>query len=661
MTIVAKNSLTISNVNDGTITHYAYAYSADGTDRFTTVYPNLNLLTNSRLQSGSIAPFSSVNNAVLTINSNVKGLNVSCSGGTIGYQQGIGQARMPASAGNQYTISVKVINTGTVAIDKFVLQFGFYNSAGTGIAYPNKNFSIPADGKVYSLSYTVTTTADTTAIRYYCLDIATLANVAHTFTIYDMKAELGSIATPWMPSASEVTTADWPKYIGHYTDFMQADSTNPSDYTWGPMRGDDGKDGADGKDGIAGKDGVGIKTTVITYAISTNGATAPATGWTSSVPGLVKGQYLWTKTVWTYTDNSSETGYTVSYISKDGNNGTDGLAGKDGVGIKTTTITYAGSTSGTTAPTSGWTTTVPTVAAGSYLWTKTVWTYTDNTSETGYSVAKMGNTGPVGPPGSNGNPGKIVSDTEPTAKFKGLTWKYSGMTAINASDGTSIQPSTEYYWNGNNWVLNQINAHNINVDDLSAISTTLTNGKFISNWSSDNASGTTTIEKNHFIINSANASLNTENTIALDNEQGMMMTYNNKTNKQTVSAGVNFQGLFVTDSTGPYAKVTPTGVVTSVDVPWTSIGTYADYKRDGNVVTIRVVDAVTTTAGNITLGRIPSKDGPVEAVMGPAIAWSSANTNDKHLQINEASGGAIVTILNAVANQKYKFQFSYQI
>ena len=48
MTIVASNSLTISNVNDGTITHTAYSYSADGTDGFTTVYPNLNLLKGTR-------------------------------------------------------------------------------------------------------------------------------------------------------------------------------------------------------------------------------------------------------------------------------------------------------------------------------------------------------------------------------------------------------------------------------------------------------------------------------------------------------------------------------------------------------------------------------------------------------------------------------------
>lgn len=157
----------------------------------------------------------------------------------------------------------------------------------------------------------------------------------------------------------------------------------------------DGKDGVDGNDGLPGKDGVGLKSTVVTYGLSTSETTQP-TSWTAQVPTLVKGQYLWSKTVWTYTDNTSETGYQKTYIPKNGNDGNDGIPGKDGVGIKTTTITYASSTSGTTKPTSGWSSTIPSVSAGNFLWTKTVWTYTDNTSETGYSVAKMGETGATG-------------------------------------------------------------------------------------------------------------------------------------------------------------------------------------------------------------------------------------------------------------------------
>ena len=185
--------------------------------------------------------------------------------------------------------------------------------------------------------------------------------------------------------------------------------TNVNDGVDGPQgergpQGPQGPKGDRGEDGIAGKDGVGLKSTVVTYGLSASETTKPIT-WYAQVPTLTKGQYLWTKTVWTYTDNTTETGYQKTYIARDGNNGEDGIPGKDGVGIKTTTITYASSTSVTTKPTSGWTSTIPSVPAGQYLWTKTVWTYTDGTSETGYSVAKMGETGPQGPQGPQGERG----------------------------------------------------------------------------------------------------------------------------------------------------------------------------------------------------------------------------------------------------------------
>ncbi|HFI0772358.1 TPA: hypothetical protein ACGO60_001437 [Streptococcus suis] len=170
------------------------------------------------------------------------------------------------------------------------------------------------------------------------------------------------------------------------------------------VKGEKGDPGQRGSDGLPGRDGVGIRSTTVAYASSTNGATAPTTGWTAVVPTVSPGNYLWTKTVWTYTDGNTETGYTVSRIGRDGNTGRDGIAGKDGVGIRSTTITYGKSTSGTIQPTS-WTSQVPSVPNGQFLWTKTVWAYTDNTSETGYSVAKMGEIGPTGAKGDRGATG----------------------------------------------------------------------------------------------------------------------------------------------------------------------------------------------------------------------------------------------------------------
>ncbi|AWL26779.1 phage tail spike protein [Streptococcus suis] len=196
-----------------------------------------------------------------------------------------------------------------------------------------------------------------------------------------------------------------------FTDVATKDDLKKIELTPGP-KGEKGDPGQRGADGLPGRDGVGIRSTTVTYASSTNGATAPTTGWTAEVPTVAPGNYLWTKTVWTYTDGNTETGYNVSRIGRDGNTGRDGIAGKDGVGIRSTTITYGKSTSGTIQPTS-WTAQVPSVPNGQFLWTKTVWAYTDNTSETGYSVAKMGETGPKGEQGATGPQGPAGPKGEP--------------------------------------------------------------------------------------------------------------------------------------------------------------------------------------------------------------------------------------------------------
>ncbi|WP_347131977.1 phage tail spike protein, partial [Lactococcus lactis] len=479
--------------------HTAWAYSADGKDRFSTIYPRFNLGDNTKTFTGAEGG----NNLSGSIR--IEPATQKTQDGDFYYLTAKAprdnydwfrfflipgpatpnMTKVTVKPNTNYTFSVWLKGTGQHTIYA-------YNSWTAPNTPWSLQINLTSDWKLYTFTVTSKDVIPNNPVQFFIR-----SNNGTEINLKKSKVEEGSTATPHMPSASEVTTADWPSYIGQYTDFTQADSTNPSDYTWSLIRGNDGERGPKGdrgNDGLPGKDGVGIKNTVITYTISTSGTTAPNTGWTSSVPSLVKGQYLWTKTVWTYTDNSSETGYSVTYIAKDGNNGNDGIAGKDGTGIKTTTITYAGSTSGTTAPTSGWTSTVPTVAAGSYLWTKTVWAYTDNTSETGYSVAKMGNNGatgpqgpqgntgatgpqgPTGPAGSNGDPGKVVSNTEPTTRFKGLTWKYIGMSDLTASDGTVIKPNVEYYYNGTHWIINLIEANQMHVIDLSAISGTFTNG-----------------------------------------------------------------------------------------------------------------------------------------------------------------------------------------
>lgn len=204
----------------------------------------------------------------------------------------------------------------------------------------------------------------------------------------------------WSP---DIPTVNPGEYLWTRTTWFYSDGTSEQGFSVAKM-GEQGPKGDRGNDGIPGKNGIGIRNTSVLYGLSTS-ETVPPTSWYQNPPALVKGQWFWTKTVWTYTDNTTETGYQKTYIARDGNDGNNGIAGKDGVGIRSTTITYAQGTSGTVAPTTGWTSQVPNVPAGQYLWTKTVWSYTDNTNETGYSVSKIGEQGPQGVKGETGAKG----------------------------------------------------------------------------------------------------------------------------------------------------------------------------------------------------------------------------------------------------------------
>ncbi|WP_353727234.1 hypothetical protein ABQ274_12015 [Lactococcus lactis] len=640
--------------------HTAWAYSSDGTDRFSTIYPRYNLLegTDTLDEMNHNSSDNSVSSITKTMVSGIDNIvmDVKTSGNAtaVGFYTRKGYN---ITAGQTITISFMARSFNDIKI-----LVGFENFQNG-----QKVFTIAPNWTLYTYTFTATSSGTPTFI-IYGLDMV----AGQGFQVYNPKAEQGSITTPYMPSSSEVTTADWPSYIGQYTDFTQADSTNPSDYTWSLIRGNDGKDGANGKDGRAGKDGVGIKTTVITYAISTSGTTAPTTSWTSSVPSLVKGQYLWTKTVWTYTDNSIETGYSVTYIAKDGNNGNDGIAGKDGTGIKTTTITYAGSTSGTTAPTSGWTSTVPTVAAGSYLWTKTVWAYTDNTSETGYSVAKMGNTGatgpqgpqgntgPQGPAGSNGDPGKVVSDTEPTTRFKGLTWKYSGTAELTASDGTVIKPNTEYYYDGTHWIINLIEANQLNVNDLSAISGTYTNGSIKNVTTDDSVTSTILIEKKHILFTFSDSSQNTTNTLELDSQQGYANTFVDSNSGRTRTVQANFQGFFTSDTDGPSAQLTPYGVYVTNGLQTTTVslgsGINATLAKIGQMCQI----SINSNSSNVPAGNGVALSGNIPAGWRPAIGTPfevmmySGTTFQRPLHITIGTDGKL-SIVNASASSYWCF------
>ena len=116
-------------------------------------------------------------------------------------------------------------------------------------------------------------------------------------------------------------------------------------------------------------------------------------------------------------------------VAKTGATGATGDAGK---GIKSTTITYQKSSSGTSIPTGTWSTSIPSVSAGEYLWTRTTIEYTSGNPSISYSVGMMGATGAKGDKGDTGATGADAINMTITASNGTVFKNSSGSTVLTA-------------------------------------------------------------------------------------------------------------------------------------------------------------------------------------------------------------------------------------
>ena len=128
-----------------------------------------------------------------------------------------------------------------------------------------------------------------------------------------------------------------------------------------------------------------IADTYQEYYLSASQTALSGGSWSTTAPTWVNGKYMWSRTV--KVDGAGNKTYTPSQngVCIAGAKGDTGASGK---GIKSTAITYQLSASQTKAPTGTWLSSPPkTDIATPYLWTRTVITYTDNTTSTSYGVS----------------------------------------------------------------------------------------------------------------------------------------------------------------------------------------------------------------------------------------------------------------------------------
>lgn len=521
-------------------THWAYAWSADGIDRFTTSYPNENLFKGSSNEWKSVSFTNYIDNIMVRT-----------------YEE------LGLIAGDTITWSVE--------IDATTSTMDLHAALGiNGVVYQGNTIPKGSSG----LSKITFVLPNATSINIY--NVRKLNSTTATTAKYRRnKLEKSKKYTIYTSAPSENFADAYPTYAGTYTDYEPTDSEDPSKYTWQRILGESGQDGKDGEDGANGQDakevisgylsndsiivpanasgtvtdftkalgdfiiyegqtkvssgvtyskvsetgmtstinsagrytvtalsadvgtvtyqavyktvtiqkimivvknkqgatgpagsngtnGKGIVSSATTYQAGTSGTTPPTGTWSISIPSVSENQYLWTKIVLTYSDNTNSTAYSVGKMGAKGETGATGSTGATGAtgnGIKSTTINFASSTSGTAAPSSGWSTSIPTVAAGSFLWTRTVLTFTDNTTNTSYTVAKQG---------EKGDPTGIISQaTVPTNPYVGMLWQNTG------ASGYII--GATYQWNGSKFNLYIFTADNIVATTLSAITANLGN------------------------------------------------------------------------------------------------------------------------------------------------------------------------------------------
>lgn len=145
----------------------------------------------------------------------------------------------------------------------------------------------------------------------------------------------------------------------------------------------------------------------VEYYLSDSATSLSGGSWTTLAPTWVDGKFMWSRTV--TTDGVGNKAYSPNQngVCIAGATGNTGATGK---GIKSIVEQYYKSTSATLLTGGSWSATYPGWENGKYIWTRSVTTYTDNTTDTTTPICVTGATGPQGPTGPQGQTGAAGKD-----------------------------------------------------------------------------------------------------------------------------------------------------------------------------------------------------------------------------------------------------------
>ena len=146
-----------------------------------------------------------------------------------------------------------------------------------------------------------------------------------TFTVTNgQKGDKGDNAYIWVKYASQEPTTssnsfgdlpdDW---MGVYFGTASTAPTNWQQYKWYRIKGEKGDTGTPAT----------LTSAKITYQVSDSGTIIPSGSWSSSVPSVTPGRYLWTRQVLQFNTGNPITSYSVSRFGIDGTGAVSSVAG----------------------------------------------------------------------------------------------------------------------------------------------------------------------------------------------------------------------------------------------------------------------------------------------------------------------------------------------
>lgn len=218
-----------------------------------------------------------------------------------------------------------IAKTGTnVLVDTYTITYAdsttttFTVTNGKQISSITQYWAVSSSNTTVPSSWSTTRQEMTTENKYlwsyfrYTYNDGTTSDT--TKSVVGVYGDTGQNWYVWIRYAGQQPTSDSDigttpdNWIGIYSGTSATAPTSYTSYDWFEIKGEKGDTG----------DAATITTQNVSYQVSNSGTVAPSGSWTTTIPTVPQGSFLWTRTQFAFNDGTTVTAYSVSRYGIDG-------------------------------------------------------------------------------------------------------------------------------------------------------------------------------------------------------------------------------------------------------------------------------------------------------------------------------------------------------